>query len=135
MQKVVSEAHINGYITNLMGRVYRFPDKNLAYKATNYLIQGGCADIVRLAMNKVVERIKEKQCRSRLILQIHDALEFYIHKDEIEMLYEFKNIMESVYQHRYVPLTAAVEISDKSWADTEKIETWLDNPRHCSQIK
>ena len=86
-----------------------------AYKAPNYLIQGGCADIIKLAMNEIDDFLLPY--KSRMLLQIHDELLFKVHKSELDIVPSLVNIMERVYPHKHLPLTAGVSYSWKSWAD------------------
>ena len=52
----------------------------------NSPIQGTAADIIKIAMIRVNQRLKKEQFRSELILQIHDELLVEAHKDEIEQV-------------------------------------------------
>jgi len=52
--------------------------------AMNSPIQGTAADIIKIAMNRVNRKLKDKDMKSRLILQVHDELLVEAHKDEIE---------------------------------------------------
>ena len=63
--------------------------------AMNSPIQGSAADIMKIAMIRVWERIAREQLRSRLILQIHDELTFIIPKDKLTEAVRFiKECME-----------------------------------------
>lgn len=108
-----------GFIFNWLGRRAYFPDPNFAYKAPNYLIQGGCADVVKVAMNRIDEALAPT--RSRMIATIHDELPIEVHESEVEKIPRLvKEIMESVYPHQYLPLTVGMEYSTKSLADKVK---------------
>ena len=52
-KRVMDQAFAYGKITNWLGRVCYFPDRNKVYTAPNHLIQGGCADIVKMAMVQI----------------------------------------------------------------------------------
>ena len=54
--------------------------------AMNTPIQGSAADIIKLAMIKVYDAIKEQNLRSRLILQVHDELIINTYEDEKEIV-------------------------------------------------
>lgn len=115
-------AETRGYVVNWLGRRCRFPllpingrKMRMSYKAVNSLIQGGCADIVKIAMNKIALFLQEK--RSKLVLTIHDELVIETHKDEADILPEIKKIMETAYPYKHLPLTVGVEHSFKSLAD------------------
>lgn len=105
-------------ITNWAGRVYEFPDAKHVYPAPNHFIQGGSADVVKIAMNKIDDLLLRKHARTRMLIQVHDELLFEWHKDELELLPEVKAIMETTYKPRNgLALTCSVAHSKVSWAD------------------
>jgi DNA polymerase-1 len=118
IRRVMDTATQRGYIFNWFGRMCHFSNPEFAYAAPNYLIQGGCADIVKIAMNRVDDFLSNK--RSRLLLQIHDELLFEVHESELGIVSELVGLMESVYPHKHLPLTAGASYSWKSWADKIK---------------
>jgi DNA polymerase I len=86
-------ARDKGYVTTLFNRRRYVPeinDKNFSIRqfaeriAINTPIQGTAADMIKLAMIQIHERIKSM--RSRLILQVHDELVFEAHQDELDGL-------------------------------------------------
>lgn len=105
----------NGWIKTWMGRRGYFNDEKWAYKAANFKIQGGCADLVKLVMNKLDDLLVDKL--SRMILQIHDELLLEISFKEIEVVSDILNIMETTYPHRFIPLTCSMSYSLKSFYD------------------
>lgn len=115
IQRVSQTAKNRGYIINWFGRVCQFPNSQFAYAAPNHLIQGGCADMVKKAMNNLSDFLKDK--KSRMIIQVHDELIFEIHESEQYLVPVIKNIMETAYPYKHVPLTCSVEYSEKSWFD------------------
>ena len=115
IRKVVNMAERRGYIFNWYGRKCNFPDRGFSYIAPNHLIQGGGADVMKVAMNKIDDFLKPY--KSRMLIQVHDELVFEISKDEFHIIPEIKKIMETVYPHRFVPLTVGVEHSFISWFD------------------
>ena len=126
IKKVNYRAEKRGYIYNWCGRPYNFPLKHnprtgkldrFAYKAPNYLIQGGTADIVRIAMNRIDAFIERERLRSRMVLQVHDELVFELHKSELDVAPVFQKIMEESYPHKYLPLTCGMDYSWRSWGD------------------
>lgn len=93
LDESVEQGKKNGYVVSLMGR--RRPVPELASKnfnqrsfgervAMNSPIQGTAADIIKLAMIRVNDRIQKEGLRSQLLLQIHDELLVETHIDEIE---------------------------------------------------
>lgn len=121
--KVVTQVEKEKNLVNWLGRQYHFPYINddveyRAYAGPNHLIQGGCADIVRVAMNRCDDLLSGT--RSRLLVQIHDELLFEVHKDDLGIVSALKRVMETAYPHRYLPLTCGVSYSWRSWADKTK---------------
>lgn len=104
-------------INNWFGRKYNV-NPEYAFIAPNHLIQGGCADLVRVAMNDLESYLRDK--KSKMILQIHDEILFEVHKDELHIVPRLKDIMEAAYPYRNLPLTCAVSHSWKSWGDKVK---------------
>ena len=86
--------------------------------ARNMPIQGTAADIIKIAMVKVWERLKALGLKSRLVLQVHDELIFNVKNDELEKVKEIViNFMENAYKLN-VPLEVDVEIG-KNWYDAK----------------
>lgn len=106
------------FLWTWFGRQLHFDKWEDTYKAPNHLIQGGCADIVRVAMNRCADLLKDK--RSFLSLTIHDELVFNIHITELDLVAPLHAIMEKAYPYRYLPLTASVSHSWKSLGDKVK---------------
>lgn len=113
-------AERRGFIFNWLGRRSYFTNPRFAYKAPNYLVQGGCADVVKVAMNRCDEYLQG--LKSRMLLQIHDELVFEIHESEAHICRELQSIMEGVYPHEKLPLTCGAEFSFKSLADKQPLE-------------
>ena len=67
--------------------------------AMNSPIQGSAADIIKLAMIKVDQLLKENHMKSKMILQVHDELIFDVYEDELEQMMKLVQTgMESAYQ-------------------------------------
>lgn len=115
LKKVQSTAENRGYVRNWLGRRYYFSDKRYSYKAPNHLIQGGAAEIIKIAMNQVDEYLKDK--KSRLLLSIHDELIIEVYYGEEYVIEDIKNIMENIYPYKRLPLLVEVEYSEKNLAD------------------
>ena len=95
MDRQVEFCRENGYVTTLMGRKRYIKEiKASAYMvrqngerlAMNTPIQGSAADIIKIAMIKVYNAIREQNLKSRLILQVHDELIINTYKDEREIV-------------------------------------------------
>jgi len=123
MDNIVEEAKKNGCVSTLFGRRRYIPElnsKNYMIRkfgdraAMNTPIQGTAADIMKIAMIKVYNELKNRNLKSKLILQIHDELLIETvleEKEEVEKL--LKKCMEES-ANLSVPLTVEVE-EGKSW--------------------
>lgn len=102
---IISEAKKNGYVSTLLGRrryLREINDSNYQTRefakraAMNAPIQGTAADLIKVAMIKVDQALKENGFKSKMVLQIHDELIFKVYKEEKEKVYNLaKSIMES----------------------------------------
>jgi DNA polymerase-1 len=125
MDKVIEEAEKTGKVSTLMGRERFIPGINSRNKteksgaermAVNTPIQGSAADIVKLAMLKITDRLKESGLKSRMILQVHDELIFEVPDSELEILKKLvKKEMETVVAFS-IPLRTSIE-TGKNWGD------------------
>jgi len=115
IKQVVRTAELRGYVYNRMGRRCAFPDPRFSYKAPNYLIQGGCADVVKLAMNRIDDFLINR--KSRMLLQIHDEILFEVHESERHICPELIAIMEQAYTPKSLPMQVVGKESGVSWGD------------------
>lgn len=118
IRKVTKRAEANGYIFNWAGRRCYFKDLNFCYTAPNHLISGGCADVVKIAMNEIHELLKNYE--SKMVMQVHDEILFEMVPEELFLVPKLKEIMEGVYPFKHLRLTCSVEHSYTSWADKVK---------------
>ena len=97
MEDTAKDAKFHGYATTLFNRRRYIPElsqKNYAIRqfgertAMNAPIQGTAADIIKKAMIDVANAMKEKQVKSRLLLQVHDELIFEVPQEEIDLMIE-----------------------------------------------
>ncbi|MDD5426047.1 MAG: DNA polymerase [candidate division Zixibacteria bacterium] len=112
-----------GYVTTLYNRRRYLPDinsKNFSIRqfaertAINTPIQGSAADIIKVAMLKIYDRMKKM--KSRMVLQVHDELVFDVHNDELaELKLIVKDGMEKVIKLK-VPLVADIGVGH-NWLD------------------
>ena len=113
---VMKRAERRGFIVNWYGRRCRIQGIDTAFRAPNYLIQGGCASILRVAMNKCHAYLTNFE--TNVPLTIHDELVFEGPASEaMETISAVKNIMETVFLSKHLPLTCGVDHSEKSLAD------------------
>lgn len=97
MDESINKAREVGYVTTMFGRKRYLPDihsrnqvvrGNAERNAINAPIQGSAADIIKIAMVKIYERMKTGKYKSKMILQVHDELIFEVISDEFEKLKE-----------------------------------------------
>ena len=118
IKRTINESKHKGYIHNFAGRRLHVK-KGREFVAVNHLIQSSGADVVKLAMLELHRYLSNK--RSAMVLQVHDEIIFEIHKDEVHIINDLKNIMEGIYKPiNGLNLTCSVGYSFKSWGD--KIE-------------
>jgi len=79
-------------------------------------IQGTAADIIKLAMIRLLDEMRQRQVRSRMILQVHDELVFEVPEDELPLMRGLvKEVMEGALQLA-VPLTVEVKVG-RNWGE------------------
>lgn len=115
----------NFEVKTIMGRIRQIPefksrrymDQQLAARlAMNSPIQGSAADIIKVAMNKVDAELREREMKSKLVLQIHDELIVEAVPEELEQVEELlRRNMESAVELP-VPLDCDMH-SGKTWFD------------------
>lgn len=125
MDDSIAHAREKGYVTTLFGRRRLLPDiasRNAVVRgyaernAINAPIQGTAADIIKIAMIRVARRFAAEGIRSKMIMQVHDELNFDVFPDELERVQTIvKEEMEGAY-HAKVPLVADCG-SGKNWLE------------------
>ena len=125
MTDIVEEAKEKGYVETLFKRRRYIPElksKNFnirqfgARAAMNTPIQGTAADIMKIAMIDVYQKLKEGNLKSKLILQIHDELLIEAKEEEKE---EVKNILKTSMEN-------AIELKVPLKADVSEAYNWYD---------
>ena len=125
MEKAKEQARQKGYVTTLFGRRRYLPDIRSANgtvrgfaerNAINAPIQGTAADIIKVAMIRIFNRFKTEGIRSKMILQVHDELNFSVYPEEKESVEKIVlEEMQNAFQMQ-VPLVA-----DSGWGTN-----WLE---------
>jgi DNA polymerase-1 len=119
MDKSIENAREKGYVETILGRKRYLADINshnsivrgyAERNAINAPIQGSAADIIKIAMVNIRRRFLEEKVQSKLILQVHDELNFNVPKSEVELIKQIiVQEMESAIQLQ-VPLKVDVGV-------------------------
>ena len=125
LDETVATAKDCGYAVTMFGRKRHIPElraSNATQRgfgertAMNHPMQGSAADIIKLAMNEVRRRLMEEGFRSRLMLQVHDELDFSVPADELERLEAMVSEVMSGVVELKVPLVVEVS-AGANWAE------------------
>ena len=123
----VAFAKAHKYVSTMYGRKRHTKDidnRNFQLRsfaertAMNHPMQGTAADIIKIAMVRVAERLRQEGLHAKLVLQIHDELDFEVPQNEVEALSALvRETMEGVAKLR-VPLLADVSVG-ANWAEAK----------------
>lgn len=127
MNNIKEQAKKDGYVKTLLNRIRYIPElKSPTYTvrqfgervALNTPIQGTAADIIKLAMVRVDNRLTREGLKSKLILQVHDELIVEAHKSEVEAVKQIlREEMQGAMELK-VPLRVDIE-EGRSWYDAK----------------
>ena len=127
LKDTIREAYENGYVTTLFGRRRYIPELSGTNKmlqkfgervAMNSPIQGTAADVIKLAMIRVHQRLRASHLDARLILQVHDELLIESHRDCAD---EAKRILQEEMERAVsysVPLDVDIHVGN-TWFDAK----------------
>ena len=127
IESVKEQARQAGYVSTVLGRRRYIPDihasnynvRQAAQRAAvNMPIQGGAADIMKLAMVRVHDRIRESALQAKMLLQVHDELVFEVPADEVDGLRE----LVSEEMPRALEMSVPLKVDFKTgynWGDME----------------
>ena len=117
----INFARENGYVETILGRRRYLKDINsrnpivrggAERNAVNAPVQGSAADIIKIAMIRISDKIKLNNFKSKMLVQVHDELIFEIYKPELQKMKELiKKEMESVFTLN-VPLIVDVGMGE-----------------------
>lgn len=121
IESTLEKVKKDGFVYTLFGRRREVPqlksrNKNIQQEgvriAINTPIQGTAADIIKIAMINIDRRIREKNMKSKMILQVHDELVFEVPEEELEEMKKLvENEMENVIKLK-VPLKVDLKIGN-----------------------
>ena len=115
LENIVKDAQDTGYVLTILNRRRFIPEIKSSNKivkalgdrlAMNAPIQGSAADIIKLAMVNVYNKLNEKKLKSELILQVHDELILNVKKEEFE---EVKELVEHEMENA-IKLKVALDV-------------------------
>ena len=125
MSELVDFARDNGYVQTVLGRRRYLKDINSGNavvrgaaerNAVNAPIQGSAADIIKIAMINIHNKLKEGNYKTKMLLQVHDELVFDVYKPELE---EIQSLIKSEMENAYtlaVPLDVDMGLGD-NWLE------------------
>jgi|MDSW01.1.fsa_nt_gb DNA polymerase-1 len=125
LDRCIEEGRENGYVSTLSGRQRALPDlkskngnirKSAERIAMNTPIQGSAADLIKMAMLRVAERLEKEKMQSRLLLQVHDELVLESPLEERDALVDLVREEMSSVMELSVPLVVDVGFG-QSWAE------------------
>ena len=125
MDKQIELARNQGFVQTIKGRKRYLSDINSANavvrgmaerNAINAPIQGSAADIIKIAMINIYRQFEALKLKSKMVLQVHDELNFDVLKDELEQV---KQIVKT-------EMEGAVEIGVQLTVEMNAAENWLD---------
>jgi DNA polymerase I len=125
MANQVDFARENGYVQTVLGRRRYLKDINSANmmvksgaerNAVNAPIQGSAADIIKIAMINIHQKLTSENWKSKMLLQVHDELVFDVHNSELEKIQPMiKHEMENAFRID-VPLVVEIGMG-KNWLE------------------
>ena len=125
MSSQIQYARENGFVSTLLKRRRYLKDINsqnaivrgaAERTAINAPIQGSAADIIKLAMIQIDNKIQKEKLESRMILQVHDELVFDVPKEE-------KDVLSKIVK---IEMENALELKVPLIVDLETGENWLE---------
>lgn len=123
IDEVTRSGKARGFIFNWIGRRCYIPNREWSYILPNHLIQGGCADVVKIGMVRLREKFREIGVRTTPRLQVHDELLFSVPFGEESIIEEITPILENIYESRNgIKLTISVAHSKKSYGYRDLVE-------------
>ncbi|WP_022836519.1 DNA polymerase I [Salisaeta longa] len=126
LNRLVEDAQEKGYAETLLGRRRYVPNINAKNSnrrgaaervAVNMPIQGTQADMIKIAMNRIQERLDDEGLHSRMLLQVHDELVFEVAPAEEDALRALVNTeMKDALPLQDVPIVVDIGVAD-NWLD------------------
>ena len=127
VKKTIEDCKVRGYVETALGRRRYLPDINTRNfhvrhaaerTAINMPIQGTAADIIKIAMIRIMERMTELEMRSIMILQVHDELIFEVPREELDRMTAIVEELMPTSLPLEVPLKVELKSGD-TWGDLD----------------
>ncbi|RJR30975.1 DNA polymerase I [Candidatus Parcubacteria bacterium] len=129
LDQTKSFAYKNGYVETIFGRRRYLPDINSGVQnlkaaaeraAINHPIQGTAADLMKLAMIEIKNKLPAVSSKAKMIMQVHDELVFEVPAKEVGAVAGFiEDIMNNIYKLR-VPIKTDLEAGD-NWGEMKSL--------------
>jgi len=125
MESTIVQARKNGFVETLFNRRRYLPDINshnaivrgyAERNAINAPVQGSAADIIKVAMVRIYQRFEKEKLRSKMILQVHDELNFNV----------FHNELNTVHNIVIEEMQGAIKLNVPLVADCGAGANWLE---------
>lgn len=138
MRKIQQGFVLHGYVTNMFGRRYYLTSHREYYKGANYVIQGGCGDLLKDVMIKINNILEQGDYKTRIVLPVHDELIFRVHVTELHLIDTFIDIMQTC-EKLLVPLLTEPDIILDNWSEktayTSDVAKQLEEDYHEQDAK
>ena len=130
VDSTLNQARIQGYVNTLFGRKRFFPEmQTLAFnerlalerEAINMPIQGGNADLIKIAMIRIQNELEKRKLKTRMILQVHDELVFEVAVEELERVKRLIKAMMEGVARLDVPIKVEMKVG-RNWYEAEPME-------------
>lgn len=128
LDNIIEFSKQNGYVRTIFNRIRNIPEIRSSNKIVKSLgerlsmntpIQGSAADIIKLAMIKVFNRLNSENLKSKIILQVHDELVLNVFKNELDKVSNIvKEEMELCYKDMLVPLVVNISYGE-NWFEAK----------------
>ena len=127
VDETIKTCKARGYVETALGRrrflpnidVRNFQVRSAAERAAiNMPIQGTAADIIKIAMTQIMDRMIDLKMKSKMILQVHDELIFEVPREELDQMSEIVMELMPASMSLEVPLAVELKAGD-NWGDLE----------------
>ncbi|MBN1367663.1 MAG: DNA polymerase I [Dehalococcoidales bacterium] len=127
LENTKQQARTKGYVQTILGRRRYIPEINSSNRnireaaermAINMPVQGTSADIIKVAMVKLDSEMKQRQVKSKMILQVHDELIFEVPSDELSMMRELVHDIMADAVKLSIPVKVDMK-QGKNWGEME----------------